>query len=104
MKVRPYFDGIGGEWIEFQTSDEKGLDHVEFLQKDSIYLYGSQDLPFDVFGKFLSKHWPLENNQIDRKTANALADEIERYEELFELAEWIRNNMKNRQFLNVLGI
>lgn len=104
MKVSKFFDGIGGEWIEFQTSDKKGLEFIEFWQENSIYLYGSQDLPYKVFGQFLSKDWSVGFNQIDRLAAYELANELEKFEALIDLVEWMRKNMENNQFLNILGI
>jgi len=104
MKVSYYFEGIGGEWIEFQVSDQEGLDEVEFWKKDSIYLYGSQDLPFETFGSFISKHWPVEMNQIDQSTGLDLGVKIECIGELNELSHWIKSNLNSRKYLNILGI
>lgn len=104
MKLSYYFDGIGGEWIEFQTTNVEGLDDISYWKKDSIYLYGSQDIPFETFGFFISKHWPVDFNQIDRATGLQLARKIESIQELSELSDWIKTNLAHKKFLNILGI
>lgn len=104
MKVSYYFEGIGGEWIEFQVSDQEGLDKAGCWKKDSIYLYGSQDIPFETFGAFISNHWPVEFNQIDGQTGLNLAREIKTFVELAELSKWIQKNLNSEKYLNILGI
>jgi len=104
MKVSAYFNDIGGEWIEFQVSPIQGLDKLEFWKKDSIFLYGFQDIPYHVFGTYLIKHWPVGFDQIAYDKGMSLANDIREFPELVELSDWIKKHLTKELYLNVLGI
>ena len=111
MDITKYFEGIRGQYIEFQitpriASEDKSewLKQIEYWKQDSLYLRDTPNIPYSIFDKFLDDGWWLAVNQIDFQTALKLTEALEDIPASQPLVQWIRKHAKEDTYLNVLGV
>ena len=104
MKVSQHFEGIHGEWIEFQSTKNLGMENIEHWKQDSLFLRHTPDLPYGIFDEFLRDGWWLGFNQLDHIRATKLANKLLGNKDIEKLAHWILAYSKDDTYLNILGI
>ena len=111
MDITKYFEGIRGEYVEFQITPRMApqdksewLRQLDHWKKDSLFLRHSRDIPYSIFDKFLGDGWWIGVNQIDFQSARKLAESLKAIQDAHPLVDWIEVHLKEGTYLNVLGV
>ena len=104
MKISGYKEKMGGEWIEFQATDIEELDDVSHWREDSIFLMAVPGPHVPIFETYMENDWWLTFNQLKKKDALKLAESLSQLSEANVLSEWIKSNLSEKTFLNILGV
>lgn len=104
MKISKHNEKMGGEWVEFQVTNIKGLDDVCHWRKNSIYLMATPGPHVPIFEMCFDDDWWLTFNQIKKEDGMKLAESLSQIPEAAALSEWIISNLPDKTYLNILGI